>query len=191
MSKSWVEVALEEYKSLRQECLQSLTTQHTTISYGLASIGALLGSAFVAWAKTRLSAAILLLFVPTVACLVLLVWFGEATRMVRAGNYLKGLEKRISERVEDEAPALGWEGYLREHSKDGETRQIRGNYKAVVAIFLLLAALSYAGGTRQVSNLYSQAGSGVVASVAAVGMIFLGGFATYLWSLSRRLTKVA
>jgi len=152
MPFSWIEVALEEYKTLRQEILQSMQAQQAIVNYGLAVVGVLLGVAFNSWQQTVPATVLLLAFVPIVCYLVLFVWLGEIARMMRAGQYLKQLEEKISSKFPNESPPLAWENYLREPVARAGTPQMVWNYIAVVGLFLLAAIVAVVVGNIRIFN---------------------------------------
>lgn len=142
MTANWIEVALEEYRALRQESLQAMQAQQTIVNYGLLVVGALLGVAFGSWTEVLPSAILLLAFVPIVCYLVLFVWLGEIARMMRVGRYLKDLENEIGSRCPGEPPPLRWENHLRKTVGGLGTSQMQWNYVAVIALFLLAALIA-------------------------------------------------
>lgn len=102
-----VEVVLEEYRTLREEALQSIRQQQTMLQVGLAILGVLV-TVGANLKPIGASAAVLGLFAPTVAVLVVFVWAGELERMARAGAHLVRLERRINELCQGQWP-LQWE----------------------------------------------------------------------------------
>ncbi len=105
---------MEEYKTLRQESLNSLEQAHRSVQIGLAAIAAI-----TAFGATSASGAGMLqdvaiaIAAPIVAALAWVLWLLEVRRSMRAGRYIARLEHRINERVSDPSPehepALGWE----------------------------------------------------------------------------------
>ena len=126
----WLDVAMEEYKTLRQEVQTSLTAQHTILSFGTATLGLVFGAAVNLWDEELAPIVLFSLLIPLLSGLVLLMWLSEAMRMVRAGNYLAVLEQDIAAVGEATAdwpavPPLRWECRLR------LPRQDRGLLKLV------------------------------------------------------------
>jgi hypothetical protein len=108
----WLTAALSEYSSLREESLRALQVQNTIMQFGIAGIAVLIGVALQN-SDPILSILILLFLVPLLAIFLVNIWAGELTRVVRASNYISGLEEKINAVIGGEVPALGWEGWLR------------------------------------------------------------------------------
>ena len=94
-----VEVALEEYKTLRQEILNSITTQHAVPSLGALALGLLAGAAARVDSSLLAVVAIAGLGAPLLCLVVLGIWLNEVTRMLRAGLFLIGVEERLNDRL--------------------------------------------------------------------------------------------
>ena len=58
----WIDISIEEYKTLREESLISMQMQQAVLRYGLAIVGLLIVAAINAWDKVVLSATVLLVF---------------------------------------------------------------------------------------------------------------------------------
>jgi len=102
-------VLLEEYKTIRAEVTTSIQAQISILAFGAATIG----FSFAAASQTTNDAfrdMFLLVLVPLVCYLILIVWFGEVMRMMRAGTFLMRLEKRSDE--EFGFGALTWESTI-------------------------------------------------------------------------------
>jgi hypothetical protein len=148
--EDWISVALEEYKSLREESLQSMQHQHTTLAYGLAAIGAALFGGFQLTGKPYV---LTFLFILPVLCyLILFIWMGEVTRMIRAGKYLVGLENIINDGINKLPGPLCWENSLRKIELGRITPQIKWNYKFIFGAYLALAFFSIIIGNLQNCN---------------------------------------
>src|SRR5271165_1638478 len=109
----WVDVAIEEYKSLREESLKSIEQAQHSLQLGLAAIAAI--TAFGATASQNAAAlqdVALAVAAPLVATLIWILWLLELGRAVRAGAHNAVLEQRINRHFthgfEGEGP-LGWE----------------------------------------------------------------------------------
>jgi hypothetical protein len=135
----WVEAALEEYKSLREESLTAMRGQQAILSFGTATLAVSIAAGFNVWDKAAvLPEAIFLFFVPVIAYLVLIIWMGEVARMMRVGWYIAIREGEINAKIPAGEGALAWETYLR--TKTGvRTPQLVWNYKAIIALFILVA----------------------------------------------------
>lgn len=146
----WLPVALEEYKTLRLESIEALKGQHSTLRVGTAAVGVVLASGFNLWDKTLLPDLIFLLFNPALCYIVLAVWIGEVARMMRAGSFLAGLEKKISAAFPDKPDVLSWENWLRSSSEENKTPQIKWNYLSIIALFFATALASIAIGNYRI-----------------------------------------
>lgn len=139
---NWLEAAFEEYKTIREESLTAMQMQQAVLRYGLAIIGLLIATALNTWDQLILSGTLLLVFLPVVCYLIVMIWIGEIGRMMRAGQYLYKLEKKINLKIDDQNPPLNWEIHLRDFSNTGETPQLRWNYLAILGILFFFAAAS-------------------------------------------------
>lgn len=114
--RDWLAVTMEEYKTLRQECLTSIQSQHSILDYGLAALGVIILAGVTARNFTVLPVIIFLIVVPWTSYFVLFTWFEEYARMVRAGSYIAETEKRINGMLKAQNPDLGdalsWESQL-------------------------------------------------------------------------------
>ncbi len=131
----WIEIAIEEYKTLRAESIEAIKTQQTTLKFGTAIAGAVILSGFNLWNKTLLPDLIFLIFIPILCYLVLVIWIGEVARMMRAGYYLTLVEKKISNAYADIDNLLFYENWLRDKKNNSKTAQLKWNYIAVIALF--------------------------------------------------------
>jgi hypothetical protein len=121
--------ALEEYKSLRTESLDSMKVQNTILGYGVAGIGALLtaGISFIDKNDNPLlEGAIFCFFIPLVVFFIVMIWAGEVARMYRAGQFLVGREPIINQHVIEigsiaREPALFWENWLARKGDNNKT----------------------------------------------------------------------
>lgn len=140
--KDWLATVLDEYRTLRMETADSLRNQHQVLVYAWAVIGLLIAGASQVWANLALTLFIFLLALPALAYLFVLVWLGEVNRMMRAGYYFLGIERKVEEffttRVPGKnlPPPLGWERWLRGADVPSGRQQMTRNYVAVIALFL-------------------------------------------------------
>lgn len=184
----WLDVALEEYRALRAEIVATLETQYATLTFGTAAVGLLVGFGFNAWDEAFVAQIAFLGAVPAVAYLVLVIWMGELTRMMRAGDYLAELECRINEEVRavDRPDALGWETFLRKEAEEGKTAQHRWHYRAIIGMYQLLAIASIAVGMHRLG--LSASGKTVLILLAeAVAFIFVASFLYWQWCARLRV----
>ena len=112
---------MEEYKTLRDECLLSIKTQHMTFRYSLAFLSALIAAGLILSQQAdnrALSGFTLAVVVPFASYVLSIIWFGELARMVRAGSYIQEIEEKVSQTQINDDPrdmrSLNWEHHLRE-----------------------------------------------------------------------------
>jgi hypothetical protein len=106
----WVDVAMEEHKTLREESLGAIEQAQRSLQLGLAAIAAI--TAFAATQGTSvgtLDDVAISLAGPLVAALVGILWVLEVFRAVRAGAHIAALEQRINRRFPAGDDALRWE----------------------------------------------------------------------------------
>jgi hypothetical protein len=140
-----LDVALAEYAGLRGEIDTSLANQLSILSFGAATIGLLVTAGATLWGDvngTRVAAVMYAVVVPLACFLVMAIWLGELTRMLRAGLFMLELEKWINACLP--RAVLAWEhwGEIRRDSADLEGH----NRRIVALVFLLLALAGVAAG---------------------------------------------
>lgn len=125
-------LAVAEYSSVRQESLQSFATSQSILQWSLATYGVLFGAGLLAASNdvaedlsstvSWMAAIIYGLLLPGLVCAASWAWIGEIRRMERAGVYLRGVERRISEETRRSSSSviapLHWESFLA-----GDSRQ--------------------------------------------------------------------
>lgn len=121
--------AIEQYKSLRQESIQSEAALHTSMQWGMAAtVAALVGTMAIsagangsAYEAQVVQLVALGLMLPWLLFAMSLVWLGEVRRLARAGLYLRWLEDWVERRLSSlpstsytDLPSdiLSWENYL-------------------------------------------------------------------------------
>jgi hypothetical protein len=114
MTDDWVGVALEEYRTLRQESLAAIEQMQRTLQIGLVAIGVLTGFGVDAVNEGAGAQAGLAIFTPVVAALVIALRLDELLRAVRAGAHIALLERRIAARTDPDQPPLTWESSIQE-----------------------------------------------------------------------------
>jgi len=124
--------AVEQYKTLRQESLQSQAVQHSSLQWGLAIAAASIAAGIAIAAKgpvapsSALVGVELLLFGLAVPAFLLgscLSWLGEVRRMMRTAIYVRWIEREVAAQAEASAlrtgrgvsPYLNWEHALAGH----------------------------------------------------------------------------
>ena len=151
----WQVVALEEYRTLRTESLESVRNQHFIVNIGGIAVGLLMVWGFNIWDRLLVPDLVFLVFVPAICYTVLIVWMGEVARLMRVGSYLAEKEREISASFPDHPRALHWENWLRDESEGGRKHQVMLNYLAVVILFVSMAIVSLVVGNYRVIGLVS------------------------------------
>jgi hypothetical protein len=149
----WFELAVQEYNALRGEILATMATQDGTLRFGAATVGIVLTGGFSVWDDRLPAALIFLVVVPFLCLMVLIVWLGEVTRMMRAGNHVLELEDMFLENIPGlPEPVMRWEKNLRDPTAKGTRwkRHYEWNYLAIVLMFWSLGVVSIAGGVYRV-----------------------------------------
>lgn len=173
----WVDLAVTEYQALRDEILTTMETQQGTLRFGTAALSILAVGTFNVWEDKLVTALAFLFAVPFVSKLVLTIWMGEVTRMMRAGYHLSRLEVRFQELYPDmPKPVMRWETGLRDPSSEITRwkRHYEWNYLAIVLMFWLIAVASMALGVYQGISGGLQVADGWVWALG--GAVFLSSF---------------
>jgi hypothetical protein len=166
-------VLLEEYKAVRAEVTASIQAQISILAFGAAT----LGFSFAAASQTsneRFRGMFLLVLVPLVCYLILIVWFAEVMRMLRAGTFLMRLEKRLDE--EFGFGALTWESTIfQSRCKSGPTAFFEDPDKfrtlAITLLFFTLAGTSITIGWSSVALYGWQHFFAVIALAISVAVV--------------------
>jgi hypothetical protein len=133
-----LDVAVEEYKTLRQEALEAIARSQAIAQYGLATAGVGVTVALLAARDgTTLSAVVLCGLIPLAGCFGATMMAAEAQRAVRAGWYLRCLEQRINQLTPGGPPTLGWEARLQD-----PRHRVRGYREATAAVVATAILLS-------------------------------------------------
>ena len=192
-----VEIALEEYKSLRQEALTSMGTQQSILSFGTAALGILLAGAFNVFGDALAATLIFLVFVPLLSHLVLVLWMTEVVRMLRAGFFLANIEKQISALIGSDG-LLTWERWAHARPPDEEkTDDIRLvlrdvdrlNFQVVTGLLFSIALAGVAIGNYELTRVEDKHEVLVVFLNLLVGVasIVLGYTAYQVYGSAKRL----
>lgn len=155
--EEWLAVVIEQYKSTRLEALESIKSQTSILNIGVGSIGLLFGAGLNFYEKPMLPEIIFLLFIPIFCGFILLSWFGEIYRMVRAGVFLAEIESKVNryfsaKKSPPNEKALCWEQWLVNNTK---LTQINVNYRGVVLLLFLVASSAIFVGTKKICLKFS------------------------------------
>lgn len=182
----WTEIVIEEYKSLRTECIESIKSQQTALNFGIIISGGLVIAGFNVWEKAILPDLIFLIFVPILCYLVLIIWIGEVKRMARAGIYIKKLEKKISKEYPQQKSPLNFENWVRGENKSRQSKQLKWNYIAVISLFLFISVSSILIGDYKIWDKIE------LKYLIGINILELAALATtsiYIYLISRTLNK--
>jgi len=134
-----VSLALEEYRTVREEELIAVQGQISTLRYGVAGCVVLIGFAAQQHGDRYLGWAVSLALVPLVVLFSAVIWMGEYERGARAGSYVSELETRINAMLGllGASRPLRWEGWLREGG-NAPSRLVGGHhrYLAIASVFI-------------------------------------------------------
>jgi hypothetical protein len=135
VSHEWTTVALEEYKTLRQESLAAIEQMQRTLQIGLVAISVLTAFGVEAVNEGPGVQVGLALATPVLAALVVALSLDELHRTVAAGAHAAVLEQRIARRVDEKDPPLTWESQVQENFDPRKDR-----IRHWVTLIVLLAA---------------------------------------------------
>jgi hypothetical protein len=163
----WIFAAIEEYKSVRTESLDSMKVQNTILSYGVTAIVLILTAAISIIDKESLlivDEAIFLILMPSIIFFIVMIWAGEVARMYRAGSFLVQQELIISQYVNKvtlhnswNKPALSWENWLLRgttHNSETPHQKLYMQHYSVLAMFVFFAILSITIGNYKLGMTY-------------------------------------
>jgi hypothetical protein len=117
-----IEMTMKDYEILKTYSTSIFPgIRYNLLSIVFATIGIVISGTMIAVANAKLSdlvasiiAMLWILFVPAFCIAILYMWLGEEERMMRIGEYLKGLEITINERLGEKI--LNWETFKRNKS---------------------------------------------------------------------------
>jgi Zn-dependent protease with chaperone function len=139
-----VQLLLNEYATVRQEGLAAMTSQISTLRYGISGIVVLIGVAVQQHNDEYLGWAITLALVPLVVLFSAVIWMGEYERMGRAGLYVARLEAKINRHLVGGGwTPMEWERWLREGGLT-QSRVVGGlhRYLTIAGVFIGFQAAS-------------------------------------------------
>lgn len=95
--KTYLSLAVEEYKTLRDESKQASINMWTAMQWGGAFIGLIAAAALSQWSAPSPATPLALdIAVPIFSLFLMLFWLGEAARFKRAGDYLCLVEQKLT-----------------------------------------------------------------------------------------------
>jgi Zn-dependent protease with chaperone function len=158
-NRGWeqIQLALEEFRGVRDEELVAMQTQIGILRYGITGGALLIGVAVQQHGDKYLGWAIALSLVPLILLFSAVIWMGEYERLARAGQYIALLEGRINRRgAELGWLPLGWQEWVREGGRT-RSRVVGGHhrYVAVAAVFIGLHVAAVALGLHFYYHLHS------------------------------------
>jgi hypothetical protein len=178
-----IQVLLEEYRTLRQESLDTLSHRLTVVNFTFAALSVVIAAMLTTPGVPDLVIGLVgVVFVPQAAKAGLFIWLGEYQRSQRAGRHLADLERRINAHMsggDDEVRLLTWESGLTSKGTHMSTP-----YIATIAFTL---GVGWAGGalgahhlTRAVLTSLDTAVALPLLGVAAAGVL------AWEWAALRR-----
>lgn len=182
----WIEIALEEYKSVRAESFEAIKTQQITLQIGITLVGAAVIAGLNLWKTDFLSEIIFLIFTPVLCYITLEIWIGEVARMMRAGYFASLIEKKISNAFPDHPDVLSFENWLRKKKKSHKTPQNKWNYIAVIGLFPFISVSSIFIGNVKIINEISITS---LIMLDIIESIFIIVFLFHIYSLSKKFLK--
>jgi hypothetical protein len=139
MEESEYEALRQEYQSLRSEIELAIRNQVRILGYGGAVLGAFAGIGIVR--PTFLIIAAL----PFISFFFAVLWSIEQTRMMRAGDYISNIERRVNDEYFEERVML-WESWLRyrgEEQPEPDIYQVHyWSQYLIIAVFILSEILA-------------------------------------------------
>lgn len=125
------EARLAELGSARDDLTSAISNQHLALTFGTASIVAVLVAGFLTWEDSANWA--VFFAVPPISAWVLAMWLAEVVRMLRAVEFCREQAAVINESMgmaEIDHPPIRWEAW-----RDQDPgRTIRWSYVSVVAV---------------------------------------------------------
>ena len=149
--KDWLSLVTEEYKSARQESLDTGNNAQSILRFGIATIGIVISAGLNLWEKSPIPDFIFLVFNPILCYLILTMWIGEFARRIRAGHFIiKEIEKKVNSEFPNLPPAITFETWIRTPDEKGRSRLFKWNRYATVALFLVTAICSIGVGNYKI-----------------------------------------
>lgn len=181
------EIAMEEYKTLREEILASIGAQHRILQLGFAILGIAFAATTGGGSKlagvARLPTILLLYGIPLFAFATISMWLTEVYRMVRAGAFLRDFERRMNDDL-GSAPVLTWEQDAHSHGIDIEVAHI-------VVVAMIVAGIAAGSLTLGWVSARGLANHAVLRLTAAAASIVLAAVVVWIAFLvaTRRRTE--
>ena len=153
LEKEWLNCVMEEYKSLRTECLDSIKNRQSVLHTALISLAGIYTIGFYSLDKLPVTIPIFFVIIPITSYMFTIIWGGELIRMVRAGRHNLEIEEQVNllfltKRIQK--PALCWEHFLnsplnRENYSSNEEKHL-----AVFCILIVPSLVALIVGSSQV-----------------------------------------
>lgn len=135
--------AMEEYRALRAEIIQSMNDGNQVMTFGLGTIG-LVYSAVLSIENTPFDFYVLVLGLPSLTSLIMTYWFAAQERIAKASHYLSGTEHRVKTALGATAD-VSWEAWIRmQKTRHGSPWRSRWTAElSAICLFLLIAISSF------------------------------------------------
>jgi hypothetical protein len=193
--KAAFEAMLTEYRSLRQESMESLGHRMTVMNFAFGSLTVVIAGLLTRKVSDATAGVIGVLFVPQVAKAALLIWLGEYERSRRAGRWLRDLEQKINDVTG--RTSMGWETSLGDE-RGRSARHMAYPYIAVIALVGGAAYVAIGLGTYMLAaQVRDDAGAGwagvTVGLILALAIVVEGAFIRFFlkrWEACRKAEPV-
>ena len=153
IDKVWINIKLEEFKTLREENIDAGKNSHSILRYGLSGIGLIVAAGVHLWNESMLPEVVFLFFVPFLVYLVVIMWMGEILRKVRVGKYIYDeIEIKLNKLFDENNPPLNWEHYLRSKGLFNKNNFFSWNYLASGFMLLMLTVFSIIFGNYKIAG---------------------------------------
>ena len=154
---AWLDVALEEYKALRAEIIETQKAQQWSVGLGLTAIGIVASQVPDLLRNPLAATSVFLILVPLVVTALLLVWLSQVGGMFRLGLHLCRLESAVAKAWSSKPDEVfGWETFLGERgSRRGWIRLYERGYYGIVGLLTAIAAGSMILGWYRATHLRS------------------------------------
>ena len=172
----WLDLALEEYKALRSEIIETQKAQQWTVGLSFTALGIVASQVTDLLGSPVAAVAVFIVLVPLVICAFLLVWLAQIGGMMRLGEQICRLEQRVHEDKIAPEEVFAWESYLRRPvSQTRSFRLYEWGYQGILAIYSFLALGSIVLGRHPVKPTDDELGwlGGTLAGISRVTLLAL------------------
>ncbi|MEN3281419.1 MAG: hypothetical protein V7607_2559 [Solirubrobacteraceae bacterium] len=169
----WLDVALEEYRSLRADARAALGRQRAILVCGLLALAVAIALGLIADDGSIESTTALVAGAPLITLLVAAFWADEHDRLARTESRLLRLERSINARFPLDPPPLRWQP---RGSDEESAARMRATYR--LAVIVLLAIATGAAAVGVVGFLEEHSGTFAAIAVVVIPAAILTGTAS-------------